>query len=274
MKWVLNTTIYFFCTEVRWLSRGKVLRRVYELRKEINEFLKRQEKESLFDEMEFVSKLAYLTDIFEHFNKLNLSLQNNNDILDVSDRIRGFIEKLIVWKKRINNNVFEMFELFGKHLKENDLSFAKYKDSIFDHLSNLKNYFDKYFKEILENNNLRWIRNPFLADSETQSLTIELQNELIELKCNEYFKMKYQNLKLTSFWIEVKSQFPTLAEIAINHLLPFPSTYLCESAFSSLTYLKNKYRSKLQVECDLRLSLTQIKPNIDFLCNNKQLHSF
>jgi hypothetical protein len=52
---------------------------------------------------------------------------------------------------------------------------------------NLKNYFDKYFKEILENKNLQWIRNPFLADSETQSLTIELQDELIELKCNEYF---------------------------------------------------------------------------------------
>jgi len=62
-------------------------------------------------------------------------------------------------KKRININVFEMFEFFGKHLKENDLSFAKYKDSVFDHLSNLKNYFDKYFKEILENNNLQWIRN-------------------------------------------------------------------------------------------------------------------
>jgi hypothetical protein len=52
-----------------------------------------------------------------------------------------------------------VFQLFDKHLKENDSSFAKYKDSIYGHLSNLNNYFDKYFKEILENNNLQWIRN-------------------------------------------------------------------------------------------------------------------
>jgi hypothetical protein len=66
-----------------------------------------------------------------------------------------------------------------------------------------------------------------------------------------------------------ESQFARIAEIAIEHLLPFPSTYLCESAFSSLIYQKNKYRSKLQVENDLRLALTKIVPNIDMLCNEK-----
>jgi len=86
--------------------------------------------------------------------------------------------------------------------------------------------------------------------------------------------MNYNNAKLTSFWIGVEKQYPKLAEIAVNQLIPFPSTYLCESAFSSLIYLKNKYRSKLKVESNLRLSLTKIVPNIDELCSNKQLHDF
>ncbi len=56
-----------------------------------------------------ISKVAYLSDIFDHFNKLNLSLQSNDNILEVSDRIRRFTEKLTVWHKRVNNNVYEMF---------------------------------------------------------------------------------------------------------------------------------------------------------------------
>ncbi len=49
---------------------------------------------------------------------------------------------------------------------------------------------------------------------------------------------------------------------------------LCEKAFSSITYLKNKYRTRLIVENDLRLSLTKIEPNINYLCCDKQLHKF
>src|SRR4029434_5944735 len=45
-----------------------------------------------------------------------------------------------------------------------------------------------------------------------------------------------------------------------------PFKYLCGSGFSTLAYLKNKYRAKLESENDMRLSLSIISPRIDRLC--------
>lgn len=52
--------------EVRWLSRGKVLKRLLELRNEVESFLD-QRKSDLFDffhDKNRVAQLAYLSDIF------------------------------------------------------------------------------------------------------------------------------------------------------------------------------------------------------------------
>ena len=68
------------------------------------------------------------------------------------------------------------------------------------------------------------------------------------------------------------TEYPLLPNKAVNILLPFATTYLCETAFSALTNMKTKYRSRLVVESDMRVCLSNITPRIDSLCKAKQAH--
>lgn len=76
----------------------------------------------------------------------------------------------------------------------------------------------------------------------------------------------------TDFWIGLRSDYPALANRAVKTLMPFATTYLCESGFSALTSMKTKYRHRLRVENDLRLRLSPIQPNIAELCVSFQAH--
>ncbi|XP_060874839.1 protein FAM200A-like [Metopolophium dirhodum] len=49
------------------------------------------------------TKSSFLTDLFEHLNKLNSSMQGRDEnILTSLDKIMAFIEKLNLWKTKIN----------------------------------------------------------------------------------------------------------------------------------------------------------------------------
>ena len=76
--------VLLFHTAARWLSKGNVLNRVLEMKDEIKLFLEFKNKEeflSYFNDNDWITSLAYLEDIFEKLNILNLKLKERIQIL-------------------------------------------------------------------------------------------------------------------------------------------------------------------------------------------------
>ena len=98
-----SNNVLLFHTDVRWLYRGKVLKRVFDPRDELKTFLNPKSKppfEALFGDQNHIHKIAYLVDFFAILKELNLSPQGPNaTCLDLSENIRAFQLKLQLWQK-------------------------------------------------------------------------------------------------------------------------------------------------------------------------------
>ena len=153
----------------------------------------------------------------------------------------------------------------NKPLIDKELIFS----DIQPHLELLSEHFKKYFlKETYDN--FDWILNPFVVAK--TDLSGREEEELAELSSDRTLMISFNQKALASFWLGVVDKYPLLSQKATKILLPFATTYICETAFSALTNMKTKYRSRLAVECDLRVCLSQIAPRIDKLCSQKQPH--
>jgi hypothetical protein len=118
---------------------------------------------------DFILGLAYLEDIFNHMNEINLSIQGPEvTIMDATEKLRAFLAKLSIWKKRVEADIVANFQILEEVLYQdgceiqNSLSISL-KREICEHLETHQNCFKRYF--YLDGIKVEpWIRNPFLSD--------------------------------------------------------------------------------------------------------------
>lgn len=60
---------------------------------------------------QFIHDLACLADIFDRLNELNLSIQGPKvTIMDAAERMKAFLVKLSLWKKRLEADNYQIFQ--------------------------------------------------------------------------------------------------------------------------------------------------------------------
>ncbi|CAK6440924.1 unnamed protein product [Pipistrellus nathusii] len=257
--------------EIRWISRGRILTRLFELRHEIEIFLNQQHSylAKYFLDEEWVARLAYLSDIFSLINELNLSLQGSmTTLFNLYNKMDVLKEKLKMWLKRIQENDYDMFPSFSEFSNSSCLNMRSISSTVFEHLEGLYQMFSDCYppEEDLRLGNL-WIINPFMYHRNSNPEDLE-EEKLAQLSSDLELKSVFKSMPVTQFWIKAKTGYPELHERAMKFLLPFSNTYLCDATFSALT--ESKQRNLLVSGPALRLAVTSLIPRIEKLVKEKE----
>ena len=269
--------ILLYHTQTQWLSKENVTQRFFKL-KEFSQ-LKNKIMYSWLEDEEWLLSLAYLrvNEIFEQLNRLNLRMQGKDtNIIMFVDALKAFKSKLADWKRKVKMHNYTMLEKLDILLDERLDGMPNHiKNGILEHLSALKSEFERYFSETTDED-LDFVKNPFKYPVE--KLADECQDKFLELINDSTARQEYEEKLLSQFWVAIKDSYPKTTEKALCILIPFVSTYLCESGFSSLLQIKSKqmiYRHKmiyihnrLDVENDLRCALSQTDPRIRMLSDS------
>ena len=138
----------------------------------------------------------------------------------------------------------------------------------------LQKTFDERFYDFrLHEQNINFVTQPFFVEAE--NAPAELQLELIDLRCNEFIKRKFDEILVDEFYRKYvpSEKFPKLKKNASRIISLFGSTYVCEHMFSRMKHVKSKIRSSItdgHLEQCMRLATTSLQPDIHLLVQEKQ----
>ena len=117
------------------------------------------------------------------------------------------------------------------------------KSRIIDNLQSLRCEFAKYFADITRDD-LAIVRNSYLVSIFNGDDNI--QKEFIFLKKDSTTENAFKEKTLFAYWLAKVSSYPRVASPAIQLLMYFILTWLCEGGFSASLGIKNKVRNKLK----------------------------
>ena len=201
--------------------------------------------------------LSFSVDIFESVNFFNLTLQRKEtNLIHCQEKLSAFNMKLTLWHSKLQNKNFAPFPHLNAFLDENELDVNEdVLEVVKRPISILAEEIRHYFPDLQDfQKYCRFVNNPFETSVGHQpSQDNLLQEQFIDLVNEGNARRLVGEKPCSDFWIEMAQIYPDNLKMALKVLIPFPTTYECESALSALLAIKPKARNWLNAIHDMRL---------------------
>ncbi|XP_055386148.1 general transcription factor II-I repeat domain-containing protein 2B-like [Condylostylus longicornis] len=284
-------------SEVRWLSRGKVLNRFIDCFDAIQIFLVEiGENYPELNDKKWFLKLLFLTDIMNHYNEFNKRLQGNgHTILKLFEEWKSFCSKIVLFETDVKTRKFNYFLHLKSQEEKGTIDDSDVK-TFESYINSMKDEFENRFQTLKTHGPMfTFITKPDVVDETILELQyfefLEITNfslELIDLKSFTLWTDKFETLRrdlektednhldiISTCWASLPTKFTCLKKVAFALLSAFGSSYNCEQTFSQMKYILNKNRSSLTTEHSdecVRLKVSTYEPNLSKLTATAQHH--
>ena len=115
--------VLLYHSEVRWLFRGKILKRLQELKQEVSLLLKNKNS-ALVEKIEsesFLHGISYSADIFGHISNVNRAMQRPGvTIMDAAEKLNTCLLKLSLWICRLEVGNYANFPLLEDFISKDE----------------------------------------------------------------------------------------------------------------------------------------------------------
>ncbi|XP_063730588.1 general transcription factor II-I repeat domain-containing protein 2A-like [Eleginops maclovinus] len=274
-------------TDIRWLSRGRILLRFLSLLREIKDFMKsRDEDTSLLEDVAWLLDLAFLTDITGKLNNLNCALQGKGKtVADMISALNAFKAQMSIFSAHLQRKKVLHFPSLQMVLNDNTSAseiFGNAAEKYTQVINRVGQEFENRFCDIdkLEPC-VSFVSNPFI-NVDTTSIAEQLsamfsldagQVEIEIVTLQNDIRLKAHQAA-ANFWGLVDTEkYSGLCTAAMKVASLFGSTYLCESAFSDMNFIKNEHRTRLtdaHLQDSLRLAVSNYSPDYEALVASMQ----
>ena len=209
-------------------------------------------------------------------------------VADMYEAVGSFRTKLRLIERDLPARKLH-FPRLRVHYATNKIPDAEIPPVMSDFLTSLSANFKERFDSCkLSTDILLFLRDPFLVSadgpwtSEAKKLApnideAALQMEVLDMNASSVLKAQRKDVNVSDFWINVvpQDQFKNMRATAMILLTMFPSTYICESSFSTMNSIKNQDRNRLTDEhldqC-LRIATTEYTPDFRTIVSSRTCH--
>ena len=135
-------------------------------------------------------------------------------VFELADRVAAITAKLELWRRRVNGDILDMFHALERILGKPEPLFSQL---VYDHLLLLLKEFERYFPTT-KNPQIgkECICDPFVNKPRESSMSLQKEDQLLEIASDSCLKTKFETITLPVFWIKVMAEYSEIATTSLK----------------------------------------------------------